>query len=395
MGKDEARDRTNRISGMQGNLSEIDARSLLQLIDINQRTGELFIETGDGRFWSLFFQKGCLVYATSNLGAVDRLKHCAQRFSLGEASFTCTPGPAPASAPEYGLVVALAQNRTLSPAQVQQLLRAGAEEIVFDLLLLQNGAFIFEADAALQPVFIQIETGALITQVSKRLAEWQKLSPVVQSTEQRPLILDADQLQKQLPAPIYAQLRQWMTGDNSLRLLARFLGRDSATLARAIAPYLQQGWIRLEGEIPRKKSTPASQSSTTRVQRVACVDDSISIQKSVEFFLQGRGYDVKTIANPLKALNELFSFKPDLILLDIAMPRLDGYELCGMLRKSNIFKLTPVIMLTGKDGHVDRVRARMAGATEYLTKPFGERELLDLVDKYLAPQGALSMAPHA
>jgi twitching motility two-component system response regulator PilG len=214
----------------------------------------------------------------------------------------------------------------------------------------------------------------------------------VQSLEQRPLVLDHDQLKAQLPIAVYDQLRQHMTGECSLRVLARLLGRDAVTVARAIAPYLQQGAMRLEGEIPSQIS---SVTAAVRTARVACVDDSISIQKSVEFFLQGRGYEVRTIANPLKALNELFSFKPDLILLDIAMPRLDGYEVCGMLRKSNIFRSTPVIMLTGKDGHVDRVRAKMAGATEYLTKPFGERELLDIVDKYLSPQAALSIGPRS
>jgi len=94
---------------------------------------------------------------------------------------------------------------------------------------------------------------------------------------------------------------------------------------------------------------------------------------------------VQTIGNPTEALSDLFKSKPDLILLDIAMPRLDGYELCAMIRKSTAFGTTPIVMLTGKDGYIDRVRARIAGATEYLTKPFGEQELLDIVDKYFGP----------
>jgi twitching motility two-component system response regulator PilG len=72
-----------------------------------------------------------------------------------------------------------------------------------------------------------------------------------------------------------------------------------------------------------------------------------------------------------------------LILCDIAMPDLDGYEVCAMLRTSTVFRQTPIVMLTGKDGFIDRVKARMAGATDYLTKPFGEQELLMLVEKYV------------
>lgn len=376
---------------MQGNLNDIDVRSLLQLIELNQRTGELFIETGDSRFWSLFCQKGRLVYSTSSTGAIDRLKQCAGRLGIPDQAFSIVPLNSPASAPEYGLLAAMVGSNQMSALQAQQVIRVSTEEILFELLDLKAGAFIFEDTEGLTPLLMIMELGKLLIEVERRRSAWQKLQPQVRSIEQHPIILDHDQLQKQLPPAVYAQMQQYMTGEWSLKQLGRLLGRDVTTVARAIAPYLEQGWMRLDGGLPPVSTT--SSTATARIQRVACVDDSISIQKSVEFFLQGRGYEVKTIANPLKALNELFSFKPDLILLDIAMPRLDGYEVCGMLRKSNIFRSTPVIMLTGKDGFVDRVRARMAGATEYLTKPFGERELLDIVDKYLIPQAALFTSP--
>jgi twitching motility two-component system response regulator PilG len=81
----------------------------------------------------------------------------------------------------------------------------------------------------------------------------------------------------------------------------------------------------------------------------------------------------------------VFQLKPDLILCDIAMPDLDGYEICAMLRNSTAFRQTPIVMLTGIDGFIDRVKARMVGATDYFTKPFGENELLMLVEKYVGP----------
>jgi twitching motility two-component system response regulator PilG len=102
----------------------------------------------------------------------------------------------------------------------------------------------------------------------------------------------------------------------------------------------------------------------------------------VEYILSQHGYESTSIGNPLKALSLVFQLKPDLILCDIAMPELDGYEICAMLRKSTAFRQTPIVMLTGKDGFIDRVKARMVGATDYLTKPFGENELLMLVEKY-------------
>ena len=116
---------------------------------------------------------------------------------------------------------------------------------------------------------------------------------------------------------------------------------------------------------------------------MVCLDDAATIRQTVEHLLKGCGYEVTTLADPVKALSELFTLKPDLLLCDIAMPHLDGYELCAMLRQSTVFRQTPIVMLTGKDGFIDRVRARMVGATDYLAKPFGEEELLMLVEKYV------------
>ncbi|MBJ7295569.1 MAG: response regulator, partial [Dolichospermum sp.] len=90
-----------------------------------------------------------------------------------------------------------------------------------------------------------------------------------------------------------------------------------------------------------------------------------------------------SITNPLQALSLVFQLQPDLILCHITMPELDGYEICAMLRHSTVFRVVPSIMLTGKDGFIDRVRARMVGVTDYLTKPFPDQELLMLIEQYL------------
>ena len=121
----------------------------------------------------------------------------------------------------------------------------------------------------------------------------------------------------------------------------------------------------------------------TRVPRVGCIDDGVAIREAVEHILIEEGYEATSIGNPLRALSLLFQLQPDLILCDIAMPELEGYELCAMLRQASDFRQTPIVMLTGKDGFIDRVKARMAGATDYLTKPFGAKELLTLVEKYV------------
>lgn len=90
------------------------------------------------------------------------------------------------------------------------------------------------------------------------------------------------------------------------------------------------------------------------------------------------------ISDPVKALMQIVRSKPDLILLDVTMPNLDGYELCSLLRRHPSFKAVPVVMVTGNTGFIDRAKAKLAGASSYLTKPFTQSDLLKTVFKHLS-----------
>jgi len=115
---------------------------------------------------------------------------------------------------------------------------------------------------------------------------------------------------------------------------------------------------------------------------ILVVDDSPTVCKLVCITLEKRGYRVITASNGLEALARINDGLPDLILLDITMPRMDGYQLCKIIRGNQGTKCIPVVMLTGKDGFIDRVRGRMAGSTDYITKPFDPDTLLRVVEKH-------------
>lgn len=117
-----------------------------------------------------------------------------------------------------------------------------------------------------------------------------------------------------------------------------------------------------------------SQSSTL----VACIDDSKAVQKQVKMTLEAGGYQVLGILDPTLALKQLSQHQPVVIFMDINMPNLNGYDLCSLLRKSERFKDIPIVMLTGRDGMIDRVRAKLVGATDYLTKPCDPNKLITL-----------------
>lgn len=122
--------------------------------------------------------------------------------------------------------------------------------------------------------------------------------------------------------------------------------------------------------------------------RVMVIDDSNTIRRSAEIFLMQAGCQVILAENGFDALAKIADHHPDLIFVDIMMPRLDGYQTCSLIKKNGKHKDTPVIMLSSKDSLFDRARGRMVGSDEYLTKPFSKESLLKTVEAHLLARNA-------
>ena len=119
---------------------------------------------------------------------------------------------------------------------------------------------------------------------------------------------------------------------------------------------------------------------------ILVVDDSATVRRLVSITLERQGHRVRTAINGLDGLAKFEEEMPDLVLLDITMPNMDGYEMCRLLRRNPSAKNLPIFMLSGNDGFFDKVRGRMAGATDYLTKPFHSEVLLKALSKTLQPE---------
>ncbi len=117
--------------------------------------------------------------------------------------------------------------------------------------------------------------------------------------------------------------------------------------------------------------------------KILVVDDSKTIRRTAETLLTKEGCQVFTAIDGFDALSKIADHQPDLIFVDIMMPRLDGYETCSLIKHNKMFKETPVIMLSSKDGLFDRARGRIVGSEQYLTKPFTKDELLGAVSNQL------------
>ena len=113
------------------------------------------------------------------------------------------------------------------------------------------------------------------------------------------------------------------------------------------------------------------------------IDDSKTIRRTAETLLKKAGCDVVTATDGFEALSKITDTQPDIIFIDIMMPRLDGYQTCALIKRNQNYKSTPVILLTSKDGLFDRARGRIVGSDQYLTKPFTKEELLGAIKEYV------------
>jgi twitching motility two-component system response regulator PilG len=117
--------------------------------------------------------------------------------------------------------------------------------------------------------------------------------------------------------------------------------------------------------------------------KILVIDDSKTIRRTAETLLSKEGCQVFTAIDGFDALSKIADHQPDLIFVDIMMPRLDGYETCSLIKHNKVFKETPVIMLSSKDGLFDRARGRIVGSEQYLTKPFTKDELLGAISNQI------------
>lgn len=368
---------------MEGCLNDTDIYTLCQTLAFGQRTGELYLEDDAGHTWLLFLSHGHLVYIA------DRHSHSLERLQdllYGQG----IPWPSPdslieskagASWVEYECLWWLLDHCKLS--QIHLVWRALLRESLFDVVSLNRGWFKFYSASPLTPQWHNLSLTGLLNDSLSHLREWKKLHPDLRSLDQSLELTDIKPTGNDPADQWFRQLEPFVRERITLRRLSRQLGRDVVTVGKLLLPYLHQGYLQLSSWGTNGHTRTFPPLSWRRSPRVVCVDDAATIRQVVESTLQTAGYEATAIAHPLTALSLIFQLNPDLIFLDIAMPELDGYEFCTLLRHTPRFRYTPIIMLTSLVGWGDRLRAKVAGATDYLSKPFSTQELLTITHRYI------------
>jgi two-component system, chemotaxis family, response regulator PixG len=218
--------------------------------------------------------------------------------------------------------------------------------------------------------------------VSQHLNDWQfDVSPDLAPVIKHPL-----KLQSLVSPGVYKGLSKVLNGQNTLWDVALMMKKPFITVVISLLPFIQDAVIDLS-EVPDVVfpgyKPPAVAKAIQSQGLIACIDDSPVIGKELEAILRPLGYEVISILDPLQSLTILLQKKPRLIFLDLVMPNTNGYELCSFLRKSPLFKELPIVMLTGHDGVIDRLRAKVAGSTDFLSKPPESTKVMQVIQRYL------------
>ena len=378
--------------------------------------------------WSIYLEQGKITYASHSVKPFDRLDRHLRRFGYQiptlasetraqlRLMFETAPDHSIQNA-DYQALCWLVSQQYLNSGQVSVLIEELVKEVIESFLLIKQGTYQLGNKRDTLPKFCRLELQPIVEHCYKQLQGWQALGPQVWSPYQRPYFSSRTGTQQQILPEIRQKLSSMLQG-SSFHHLAVLLNQDELQLAQSLHPYILDGTILLHDphppfeqlpktfeqlpdttsspeELPSKTqqedfvpnptapktSTPFSNKST---YTIVCVDDSLTTLREINSYLDHESLSVFPINDPVEALMQIITLKPDLILLNFKMSAIGGYQLCRLIRSHSLFKKKPIIAIIKNLGIIDRLKAGFVGASECLKEPFTKAELLQIVFRHLA-----------
>ncbi|MBW4668480.1 MAG: response regulator [Cyanomargarita calcarea GSE-NOS-MK-12-04C] len=344
-------------------LQQKDPILLLEKISQHYFKGSLQV-LSDSQSLALYFEDGKLIYACQsnsmwNLFYQKLEQLCPTFYELSNqlldqlrALFDSQKNDEIGDRPDYLAICWLVEQQYLNPLQAGKLIEEIALGVLDSFLKLRDGIYKFipESLSDYLPKFCHLDISLLARRCQLRSINLTNITNVTQPVN-------------------HHQVGLFGLGQQQL-VMERQLVANSTN---------GSGVITQEVEYTSINNNEKDKKTKQKLYKVLCIDDSPIILKAIKNFLNEELFTVISVQDPLKALMQILHNKPDLILLDISMPKLDGYEVCSLLRKHPIFRSTPIVMVTGRTGFIDKARAKIVKSSGYLTKPFSKADLLKVV----------------
>ncbi|MBE9047133.1 response regulator [Pleurocapsales cyanobacterium LEGE 10410] len=357
-------------------------------------SGQLtFTEPIQGNEWHLYFYRGEIVYATGGIHPIRRwqrnlISNLPQiPFQLANLQEELTQYEADLkdNVWEYEQISHWVEQQIITPQQGRNAIFFALKEILFDVTQARQVTCRLDQDKILSPQIEAVEPEELIEQTRQLWQSWEDAQIADRLPNLAPIILQPQELQKKTSISAYQSLCKLLNGNRTLRDLSVQLRTSALQIVCSLLPYIQSGIFGLVNVPDLLEPFNRADFNYNNQDRplIACVDDSLMISQMMEQILNLAGYRFIAINDPLQAVSTLVARKPDLIFLDVVMPRISGYDLCAQLRKHSEFSETPIIFLTSNNGLIDRIRAKMVGSSGFLKKTVDADDLLQKIAEYL------------
>ncbi len=376
----------------------------------------LDIEASRELKWTLYFYLGRLMWAGGGAYPLERwhrlLNHyCPEITQLKEIN------PETSQFKGYLILANLLKQDIKKRSPIIALVKDTLGEVLFDILQYEHQlkdkqpnhqlSFTYDNKDYPKTVFTLVRIDQILTETTQQWQIWQQTQLTPYSPNLVPIIQRPKRLRKNLEnsKDEYRILTEFVDGKRTLRSLALALKQPLPSLTLSFVQYVNSGMMSfVEVQKARKNESGKNAEDTPEKSRkiprlftgnssapqlpedytplVMCIDDSPTVCTQMKQIITSEGYRFFGIQDPITAIPNLLKIQPDLIFLDLVMPVVNGYELCAQIRRISKAKNIPIVILTGKDGLIDRVRTKIVGANDFISKPVNQERVRSILRKY-------------
>ncbi len=368
-------------------------------------TGCFSLEVRGEFTWTLYFRVGRISWQSGGINPGERWQRYLKQFlpNLPSKESALYMNLKDANQ-QYQCLVDLLRKRLISRDNVGNFIDSIITESLLDISIncYQNKNVKIRCttntEKTLKIILHLLDCSYLVKQVTTIFSQWNNSQLASYSPNFYPIVEQSNILEEYKIDPENSFILSLIDGTVSIHNIAWQTKKSIVEIADFLAPLVIGKIISLSPvAVPQKanslknkieKLPPSSSSqilsSTKQKYLIGCVDDSLLVCQNLESIVAKAGYNFLGIQDPTRAVMVFLKNKPDFIFLDLIMPVVNGYELCSHLRRVPIFKDIPIVILTGKDGLVDRMRAKMIGSTDFISKPVDEKLVIEMINKHIS-----------
>ena len=379
-----------------------------KLIHFKQKqfTGQIKIQGNSQTVWRIQLCLGRLVWTDGGVHPYRSWKRAIDKYCPKLDWYNCNIDfSSKGDRGDYHILKILLERKLIAREHATELVRTRAAEVLFDLLQLESTQQLHINSApnstssfltsGLQMSISLVNLEQVLYDAEQEWHVWQDKGLQQYSPNLAPMMRKQDRLREEVSGVVYQNFLRLLDGQRSLRDLSSRMGKDVRKLTSSLIPYIKQNLLDIievkDIKPPQNnsRSLSAQENEDPSKPLIACIDDSPQICKILEQIITQQGYRCISIQESLQAVPSLIKTTPDFIFLDIGMPIVNGYEICTQVRRVSKLKNIPIVFLTGNDGIIDRMRAKVSGANAFVTKPIEIDKIVASIEKFIVPQSNL------